>query len=82
MLDEPFNGPHRTASKTLSNLLIKLASEGRLIIASHHNMNTAKSLFNQVLMLNTETVSFGYSEEIINEDMLEKTLNTASTTQD
>ncbi len=73
LLDEPFNGLDRTATMTLSALLVKLASQGRLIIASHHDMNTAKSLFNQVLMLNTETVSFGKSEELINDEMLEKT---------
>jgi len=80
LLDEPFNGLDRTATTTLSNLLVKLASEGRLIIASHHDMNTAKSLFNQVLMLNTETVSFGKSDELINEDMLEKTFLSTNTT--
>lgn len=73
LLDEPFSGLDRTATKTLSNLLIKLASQGRLIIASHHDMNTAKSLFNQVLMLNTEIISFGKAEELLNEKMLEKT---------
>ena len=82
LLDEPFNGLDRTATKTLSELLIKLASEGRLIIASHHDMNTAKALFNQVLMLNTETVSFGNSDELINETMLEKTFHSKNLTQD
>lgn len=77
LLDEPFNGLDRTATKTLSELLIKLASQGRLIIASHHDLNTAKSLFNQTLLLNTETVSFGSSEELINEEMLEKTFHSA-----
>jgi len=73
LLDEPFNGLDRTATKILSELLIKLAAQGRLIIASHHDMNTAADLFNQVLMLNTETVSFGKSTELINPEMLDKT---------
>ena len=40
LLDEPFTGLDRTSSETLGNLLNQLAKEGRLIIASHHDMAT------------------------------------------
>ncbi len=73
LLDEPFNGLDRIAAKTLSALLLKLSSEGRLIIASHHDLNTAPALFNQVLLLNKSAVNFGNTEDMLTEENLSNT---------
>lgn len=73
LLDEPFTGLDRNAVKTLCDLMHKLASEGRLIIASHHDMRSAKELFNQVLLINRENIAFGDSQELITDDLLETT---------
>jgi len=70
LLDEPFTGLDRNAAETLSQLLHQLSEEGRLIIASHHDLSTVKSLFNQVLLLNKSAVAFGSTEELINEKLL------------
>ena len=45
LLDEPFTGLDRNASQLLGELLNKLAHEGRLIIASHHDLNSVPRLF-------------------------------------
>jgi ABC-type Mn2+/Zn2+ transport system ATPase subunit len=76
LLDEPFNGLDRNAAKTLGDLMHKLAGEGRLIIASHHDLRSAKELFNQVLLINCEMVAFGETETLITDDLLEATFNT------
>lgn len=81
LLDEPFTGLDRNASKTLSDLLHKLASEGRLIIASHHDLRSAKELFNQVLLLNKETIAFGDTDTLITDDLLESTFTPPPTPQ-
>ena len=75
LLDEPFTGLDRNATKTLSELLHKLAGEGRLIIASHHDINSVKSLFNQVLLLKTNAVAFGNTEELITDATLDQTFS-------
>ncbi|MEZ7957289.1 MAG: metal ABC transporter ATP-binding protein [Rubritalea sp.] len=77
LLDEPFTGLDRNAAKTLGDLMHKLAAEGRLIIASHHDLRSAKELFNQVLLINRETVAFGETETLINDELLEATFDTA-----
>ena len=59
LLDEPFAGLDRNAALLLGELLERLAGEGRLVIASHHDMATVPSLFDQVLVLNTRQVAFG-----------------------
>ena len=58
LLDEPFTGLDRNASLLLGDLLAKLATEGRLVIASHHDLGTAELLFDEVLVLNTQQVGF------------------------
>lgn len=73
LLDEPFNGLDRNAAETLSALMHKLATEGRLIIASHHDLNTASSLFNQVLLLNKSALHFGTAADVLNEENLAQT---------
>jgi ABC-type Mn2+/Zn2+ transport system ATPase subunit len=59
LLDEPFAGLDRPARENLSGILRRLASEGRLVIASHHDLNTVPELFDQVLILNRRPVVFG-----------------------
>ena len=76
LLDEPFTGLDRNAAKTLGDLMHKLAGEGRLIIASHHDMRSVKELFNQVLLINQETVAFGDAETLITDELLETTFGT------
>jgi ABC-type Mn2+/Zn2+ transport system ATPase subunit len=73
LLDEPFTGLDRTSSEALGKLLNQLAQEGRLIIASHHDMSTVKNLFNQVLLVNQSSCGFGNSDELITEENLTAT---------
>lgn len=73
LLDEPFTGLDRTSSETLGKLLNQLAQEGRLIIASHHDIATVKTLFNQVLLINQAPCGFGSCDEFITEENLSAT---------
>ncbi len=75
LLDEPFNGLDRNAAKTLGELMHKLAIEGRLIIASHHDLSSVKSLFNQVLLINSDAVAFGDTESVITDELVATTFN-------
>ncbi len=73
LLDEPFTGLDRNAALLLGDLLAKLATEGRLIIASHHDLISAKILFDQVLVLNTRQVAFGPVEEVLTPGLIAET---------
>lgn len=72
LLDEPFTGLDRPGEESLSKLLKQLSKEGRLIIASHHDLNTAAQIFDQVLLLNCKQIAFGASEEVLCDDILDK----------
>jgi len=59
LLDEPFTGLDATASDLLAELFQVLASRGHLIIASHHDLDTVESIFDQVMVLNCTLSAFG-----------------------
>lgn len=65
LLDEPFTGLDRNAARQLAELLHRLAHEGRLVIASHHDLNTAPALFDEALVLRTRALAFGPVQETL-----------------
>jgi len=67
LLDEPFTGLDRNASRQLGDLLAKLSHEGRLVIASHHDLATAPKLFDEALLLKTRPLAFGAATEALGE---------------
>jgi len=79
LLDEPFTGLDRNASMRLGALLGDLAKEGRLIIASHHDLTTAPSLFNEALLLDGRALGFGPVAQILNQDLLDRAFAGIST---
>jgi len=77
LLDEPFTGLDRNASQLLGDLLHQLAHEGRLIIASHHDMNTVPKLFDEALVLATRPLAFGPTAEVLTESLVASTFHPA-----
>jgi ABC-type Mn2+/Zn2+ transport system ATPase subunit len=77
LLDEPFTGLDRNAAQLLGSLLEKLAHEGRLVIASHHDLNTVADLFDEVLVLATGPLGFGPVRETLTPEMIHATFATA-----
>jgi ABC-type Mn2+/Zn2+ transport system ATPase subunit len=64
LLDEPFSGLDKPAQETLSHLFRDLTKEGRLLIASHHDLRTVENIFDDVLLLNAgRQITFGPVEE-------------------
>ncbi|NJM37635.1 MAG: metal ABC transporter ATP-binding protein [Akkermansiaceae bacterium] len=80
LLDEPFTGLDRNASKLLADLLEKLAREGRLVIASHHDLNTVPRLFDEALILATRPIAFGPVAEILTAERIEQTFHESAAT--
>jgi ABC-type Mn2+/Zn2+ transport system ATPase subunit len=76
-LDEPFTGLDRNASLRLGALLEKLATEGRLIIASHHDLATAPLLFNEALLLDQKSLAFGPIENVLQKQLVDQAFATS-----
>lgn len=73
LLDEPFTGLDMPGVESLGNLLHSLSDEGRLVIASHHDLATAQSLFDRAVMLNTQLVAAGSAGELLTEEHIYRT---------
>jgi ABC-type Mn2+/Zn2+ transport system ATPase subunit len=72
LFDEPFTGLDHNASESLAALLSDLSEEGRLIISSHHDLDSAPALFNQTLLLNRSQLSFGPTTEVLTPDSIQQ----------
>ncbi len=72
LLDEPFTGLDVPGMESLAALLRSLAAEGRLIIASHHDLNTAAAIFDEALLLNKELLAFGRTADVLCEANLQQ----------
>lgn len=59
LLDEPFTGLDRPAQNNLVKLFRELTAEGRLLIASHHDLQTVEGNFDDVLIIKRTQVVFG-----------------------
>ncbi len=76
LLDEPFSGLDEPSRVALSGALRALASSGKLIIASHHDLGTVKDLFSDVLLLNGELIACGPTATTFTGDHIERTYST------
>ncbi len=72
LLDEPFTGLDVPGMESLATLLRALAVEGRLIIASHHDLNTAADIFDEALLLNRQLLAAGNTAEVLTEANLQR----------
>lgn len=79
LLDEPFTGLDRTSKANLTGILRTLASEGRLIIASHHDLDTVRDIYDEVLFLNRTPIAFGAVSTTFTEDNLNATFDSLPT---
>ena len=72
LLDEPFAGLDQPAQELLARLLRDLASSGRLIVASHHDLKTVGDIFDEVVLLNGALIAQGTSAETMTQENLKR----------
>lgn len=73
LLDEPFTGLDRTSKSALAVTLRRITEEGRLVIASHHDMDTVRGIYDEVLLLRRKAIAFGPVADVFTEAGLEAT---------
>ncbi|PTY01133.1 manganese ABC transporter ATP-binding protein [Verrucomicrobia bacterium LW23] len=75
LLDEPFNGLDKTAQKDLTDALHRLAADHKLVIVSHHHLETVPDIFDHVVMLNGELVVAGKTSEVFTPERVAETFS-------
>ena len=76
LLDEPFTGLDKPTQDNLKQLLRELRDQGKLIIASHHDLASVRELFDQAILLNGELIAAGSVGEVFTDANLRKTYDT------
>jgi manganese/zinc/iron transport system ATP- binding protein len=49
-----------------------MKDQGKTVVVVHHDLHTARSYFDWMVLLNTRLVASGPKEEIFNEEMLQE----------
>jgi manganese/zinc/iron transport system ATP- binding protein len=73
LLDEPFAGIDSTTERTIIALLHELRNQGKTILVVHHDLATAQSYFDSLILLNQRLVAFGPTASVFTPDILQKT---------
>lgn len=76
LLDEPFTGLDATSCAQLGKTIRTLAAEGRLVVASHHDLASAPTLFDHAILLNGELIAAGPVGEVLTETNLARAYET------
>lgn len=76
LLDEPFTGLDKPNQDNLKQLVRELRDQGKLVIASHHDLTSVPEIFDQVLLLNGELIASGPVSTTFTEANIEKTYRT------
>lgn len=63
-MDEPFAGVDATTERAIVELLQELRSQGKTVVAVHHDLNTVDDYFDDVALLNVRLVASGPVDDV------------------
>lgn len=72
-MDEPFAGVDAATEAAIVELLHELKARGKTLMVVHHDLPTARSYFDMLLLLNMRVVAFGPTNEVFTHDLLQST---------
>ncbi|RYD68792.1 MAG: metal ABC transporter ATP-binding protein [Verrucomicrobiaceae bacterium] len=73
LMDEPFAGVDAATESSIITLLQELKSRGKTIMVVHHDLPTARTYFDHLLLINMRVVAFGPTQEVFTHELLQKT---------
>jgi ABC-type Mn2+/Zn2+ transport system ATPase subunit len=77
-LDEPFVGVDATTEEKIIQTLKELSKQGKTILVIHHDLSTAKTYFDEIILLNQRLIAFGEASAVLNEKNIAKTYSSQS----
>ena len=73
LMDEPFAGVDATTEQAILGLLQDLRSQGRTVVAVHHDLQTVADYFDHVVLLNMRLVAAGQMQTAFTDENLQLT---------
>ncbi len=72
-MDEPFAGVDIATETAIIELLRQMRSQGKTVIVVHHDLQSAATYFDWVLLLNMRLVASGPTAQVLTQELLEQT---------
>jgi manganese/zinc/iron transport system ATP- binding protein len=72
-MDEPFAGVDAATEAAIVALLQDLKAMGKTILVVHHDLPTARTYFDRLLLLNMRVVAFGLTGDVFTSELLQAT---------
>lgn len=73
LMDEPFAGVDAATESAIIEVLHELRDRGKTLLVVHHDLPTAETYFDMLLLLNMRVVAFGPTKEVFKFELLQKT---------
>ena len=73
LLDEPFAGVDAATETAIIGVLKALKSDGKTVVAVHHDLSTVREYFDRVVLLNVRKIAEGPVDEVFTEANLQAT---------
>lgn len=73
LMDEPFAGIDAATEAAIITLFKELKAKGKTIIVVHHDLPSARTYFDRLLLLNMRVVACGPTKEVFTIDLLQQT---------
>lgn len=72
-MDEPFAGVDAATERAIVDVLRELRARGKAVIVVHHDLQTVREYFDQVILLNMRVVAAGAVGDVFTQENLQKT---------
>jgi manganese/zinc/iron transport system ATP- binding protein len=72
-MDEPFAGVDAATEAAIVELLHEIKARGKTLMVVHHDLPTARSYFDMLLLLNMRVVAFGPTDAVFTHELLQNT---------
>lgn len=73
LLDEPLAGVDMKTERIIMNLLKELTKRGKTVIVVHHDLQSVRDYFDEVLFINQEIVAAGSVKEVFTQENISAT---------
>ncbi len=78
LMDKPFKGVDNATERSIIDLLKELRSEGKTVVAVHHDLSTVSDYFDWVTLINIKVVASGEVRNVFTDENLTRTYRAAN----
>ena len=72
-MDEPFAGVDAASEKKIMDILLEMQKNGKSIFVVHHDLHSASTYFDWIVLLNIQVIASGPIKETFTQENLQKT---------